>query len=277
MKTGLALSGGGIKGTAHIGAIKAFEENKIQVSAVAGTSIGSIIAALIAMEYTSNQMLDLFNYFAKDIFKAEPRYLVSNIKKSKGLLGYGILSGEAIENAIEECAKFKGMHNILDIKMPIAITSVDITNCKKYVFTNRIVKDNEKYINNISIGKAVRASCSFPGLFAPCEFEDHKFVDGGVLDNVPVKELEKLGIDKKVAIKFPPDIDDNPKSAYDVAFKAIDIMFDDKDEKAVNNCDYVINVEIPSGNVFNLKKLKDCYNKGYIETMSNIRKLKEIL
>ena len=266
MRIGLALSGGGIKGTAHIGAIKAFEENQIEISAVTGTSIGSIITVLVAMGYTADQMLDLFNYFAKDIFRAEPRYLMSNIKNSKRLLGYGALSGETIENVIDECAKYKGLYNITDIKMPIAISSVDIINCKKHVFTNRIVKNDEKYINNISIGKAVRASCSFPGLFAPCEFENYKFVDGGILDNVPVEELEKLKVDKKIAIKFPPDLTDNPKSAYDVAFKAIDVMFNEKDERAVKECDYVINVKIPSGNVFNVKKIKDCYNKGYIET-----------
>lgn len=256
MRIGLALSGGGIKGTAHIGAIKAFEENQIEISAVTGTSIGSIITVLVAMGYTADQMLDLFNYFAKDIFRAEPRYLMSNIKNSKRLLGYGALSGETIENVIDECAKYKGLYNITDIKMPIAISSVDIINCKKHVFTNRIVKNDEKYINNISIGKAVRASCSFPGLFAPCEFENYKFVDGGILDNVPVEELEKLKVDKKIAIKFPPDLTDNPKSAYDVAFKAIDVMFNEKDERTVKECDYVINVKIPSGNVFNVKKNK---------------------
>lgn len=153
MRIGLALSGGGIKGTAHIGAIKAFEENQIEISAVTGTSIGSIITVLVAMGYTADQMLDLFNYFAKDIFRAEPRYLMSNIKNSKRLLGYGALSGETIENVIDECAKYKGLYNITDIKMPIAISSVDIINCKKHVFTNRIVKNDEKYINNISIGK----------------------------------------------------------------------------------------------------------------------------
>ena len=151
MRIGLALSGGGIKGTAHIGAIKAFEENQIEISAVTGTSIGSIITVLVAMGYTADQMLDLFNYFAKDIFRAEPRYLMSNIKNSKRLLGYGALSGETIENVIDECAKYKGLYNITDIKMPIAISSVDIINCKKHVFTNRIVKNDEKYINNIKI------------------------------------------------------------------------------------------------------------------------------
>ena len=92
-----------------------------------------------------------------------------------------------------------------------------------------------------------------------------------------IEELEKLKVDKKIAIKFPPDLTDNPKSAYDVAFKAIDVMFNEKDERAVKECDYVINVKIPSGNVFNVKKIKDCYNKGYIETVSNIKNIKEIL
>ena len=124
MKIGLALSGGGIKGTAHIGAIKAFEENKIKIDAVTGTSIGSIIAALFAMGYNSDQMLDLFNYFAKDIFKAEPKYLVSNLRTSKRLLGCGVLSGEAIEVLVNECAKLKGINSILDVKMPIAMPSV---------------------------------------------------------------------------------------------------------------------------------------------------------
>ena len=54
-------------------------------------------------------------------------------------------------------------------------------------------------------------------------------------------------------------------------------MFIEKDERAVKECDYVINVKIPSGNVFNVKKIKDCYNKGYIETVSNIKNIKEIL
>ena len=229
------------------------------------------------MGYNSDQMLDLFNYFAKDIFKAEPKYLVSNLRTLKRLLGCGVLSGEAIEVLVNECAKLKGINSILDVKMPIAMPSVDILDGKKYVFTNRKVDNEEQYINDISIGKATRASCSFPGLFAPCEYKGHRFVDGGLLDNVPVEELKKLGVDKTIAIKFPPSIEDKPKIAYDIVFKAIDIMFNDRDDRLISNSDYIINIDIVSSNVFNVKKIKDCYNKGYIETISNIRKLKEIL
>ena len=64
MKLGLALAGGGVKGAAHIGVIKSLEENGIKVDAVAGTSIGSIVASLYAMGSTTEIMLEIFKYFA---------------------------------------------------------------------------------------------------------------------------------------------------------------------------------------------------------------------
>ena len=66
MKIGLALAGGGVRGAAHIGVIKALEENGIEVGYIGGTSIGSIVAAFYAMGYTTDEMYKLFKYFSKD-------------------------------------------------------------------------------------------------------------------------------------------------------------------------------------------------------------------
>lgn len=161
MKLGLALSGGGVKGAAHIGVIKALEENGIKVEAIAGTSIGSIVGSLYAMGYTTEKMLEIFKYFAKAIMKTDARYYAGNLRTSKSFLGYGILSGENIEIAVKECAKAKGVRNIKDIKMPISIPTVDIIESKKYVFTNLDIQE-DNYINNADIEKAVRASSSYP-------------------------------------------------------------------------------------------------------------------
>ena len=79
MKIGLALAGGGVKGAAHIGAIKALEENNIKFSAMAGTSIGSVVASLYSMGYTTEEMLKLFKYFSKGLLKTDPKYLMYNI------------------------------------------------------------------------------------------------------------------------------------------------------------------------------------------------------
>ena len=73
MKIGLALAGGGVRGAAHIGAIKALEENGIKIDAVAGTSAGSIVAALYGMGYTTEEMIKLFNYFAKSVMAISPK------------------------------------------------------------------------------------------------------------------------------------------------------------------------------------------------------------
>ena len=149
MKIGLALAGGGVKGAAHIGAIQALEENNIKISAVAGTSIGSIVAALYAMGYTPEEMLKLFKYFAKSMLKTDPRYLVANIRYTKSLLGSGVISGQAIEDAVQECARLKNITNIQDILMPIAIPTVDIKTGKEYIFTNRKV-DKRQYVTKLN-------------------------------------------------------------------------------------------------------------------------------
>lgn len=164
MKLGLALAGGGVKGAAHIGVLKALEENGIHVDAVAGTSIGSIVASLYAMGYSTEKMLEIFKYFAKEIMRTDARYFAGNLKTSKRLLGYGFLSGENTEIALRECAREKEIKNIEDISMKLSIPTVDIVESKKYVFTNGELEE-DYYIKDCLIEKAVRASSSYPRSF----------------------------------------------------------------------------------------------------------------
>ena len=276
MKIGLALAGGGVRGAAHIGVIKALEENGIKIDAIAGTSIGSIVASLYAMGYTPDKMLEIFKYSAKEIMRTDPRYFAGNLKTSKRLLGYGLLSGENIEIALRECASAKGIRNIKDIRMPISIPTVDIVDCKKYVFTNAEINE-ENYIKEALIEKAVRASSSYPGVFAPCEYLGHKFVDGGILDNVPAQEVRKLGVDKVITIKFGAGLDYEPKNIYDVAFKSIDIMFEQRDKYAIKESDFVLDLDVSEASVFNIKKIDYCYNVGYTTTLEKIEEIKKIL
>ena len=161
MKIGLALAGGGVKGAGHIGVIKALEENGIEISAISGTSIGSIVASLYAMGYTTEEMLEIFRFFSKEVMKTDAKHFATNFKNSRKLLGYGLFSGENIETAIKECAKKKNIKNINEIKMPISIPTVDIVDSKKYVFTNGNMEE-DYYIKDALIEKAVRASSSYP-------------------------------------------------------------------------------------------------------------------
>lgn len=300
MKIGLSLAGGGVKGAAHIGSIKALEENDIRISAIAGTSIGSIVASLYAMGYTTEEMLKLFKYFAKGMLKTDPKYLMYNIKSTKSIFGSGMISGEAIEDAIQECGKLKGISNIKDLKMPIAIPTVDIKTGREFIFTNCPLdqehnseeeknktkhkeyvdisnKKNESYIRNIEIGKAVRASCSYPGVFSPMIYKEYRFVDGGILDNVPTEEARKLGVDKIITIKFPPKEMENPRSAINVLSRSLDIIFHDRDTQKTKNSDYILDLDVTSSSSFDIKKIDDCYEAGYQRTLQEIDKIKKIL
>lgn len=276
MKLGLALAGGGVKGAGHLGVIRALEENGIEVSAIAGTSIGSIVAALYAMGYSTEKTLEIFKYFAKEIMKTNTQYYMNNIKTIKRLLGYGLISGENLEEALKECAREKGVEKIEDIKMPISIPTVDIVESKKYVFTNADLEE-DYYINDALIEKAVRASASYPGVFAPTQYLGHKFVDGGIFDNVPADEVRKLGVDKVLTIKFSAGPNIDPKNIYEVASKSIDLLFEARAQEAVRESDYVIDLELPEASVFSIKKIDYCYNIGYVTAIAHMKEIKEML
>lgn len=279
MKIGLALAGGGVKGAGHIGVIKALQENGIEISCIGGTSIGSIVAALYVMGYSTDEMLKLFRYFSKDVIRIDPKYYWTNVKSNKRLIGYGLVSGESIELAINECANIKGIKNLKDIKMPIIMPAVDIKNNKKYVFTNHEYDENfreDTYIRDITIGKAVRASASYPGMFAPTMYKDHKFVDGGIIDNLPSNEVRKLGCDKVLSVRISSKNETDPKDLLEVALKSVDLLFDQRSESEIASSDFVLTLDLPEANIFNIKKIDYCYNQGYIAAIENMAKIKRI-
>ena len=237
MKLGLALSGGGIRGIAHAGVLKALEENNIQIDAIGGTSSGSIIAALYAMGYSPYYIYILFKRYAKDLVNQNSISKMTSIgnfisNKKDNLQGF--YSGEEIEKGVNEVALRKGVKKITDIKIPIVIPAVDVQDSKKYIFTNKIPensKNQNQYIDNISIGKAIRASSSFPIVFSPCEYNKHKFLDGGILDNFPTSEVKKQGIDKVITVNFKADDINENSSIMDVAMRTIDIKKNDANQR----------------------------------------------
>lgn len=275
MKIGLALSGGGAKGAAHIGVIKAFEENGIKISMIGGTSSGSIVAALYAMGYDTKQILDLFEYFSKSIVEADPKYFIEKVKINKKISIEGIRSGENIEKAVMAAAEYKNLKWIKDLKMPIVIPAVDINKGKKYVFTNYEDLKEETYIHEAEIGKATRASSSFPALFAPFYYLGHQFLDGGILDNIPADEVKNMGADIVISIRFP-NKEERGKNVYSILLRTWDVMFNRIAEESLKSSDYILDIDTGKTKVMSINKLKDCYDTGYITAISKMKEIKQI-
>ncbi len=283
MKIGVALSGGGIRGIAHAGVLRALEENGIKIDIIGGTSCGSMVASLYAMGYTPHYIYILFKKYAKDIAGLNTKPIISGLQshffKSKKVFS-SLKDGEIIETVYDKLAIRKGIKNISQIEMPVVIPTVDITNSKEYIFTNNIPKnidDSSQYITDITIGKAVRASSSFPAVFNPCLMGTHAFMDGGTLDNVPVNEVKKQGADKVIAVKFDADPVDENSNIMDIVMKTIDIMGSKISEESLEMSDLVLNVYTDKVGLLDIEKLDSCYKYGYNCVMENIDKIKEAL
>lgn len=283
MKLGLALAGGGVRGIAHAGALKALEENKIKIDMIGGTSCGSIIASLYAMGYSPYYIYVLFKKYAKEIAginKVTFATSVNSILLNKRLRLLGLNTGEAIEKIYDNLAGNKGIKKIADIPIPIAIPSVDISESKEYIFTNKKPtnsKNSKFYIDDISVGKAVRASSSFPVFFSPCEFNQHKFLDGGTLNNVPTIPVKNLGADRVISINFEADSIDEQSNVMDIVMKTLDIMGNKISEKCIKSSDFLLTIPSDKTGLLDIEKIDKCYELGYNTTINNMEKILQII
>ena len=282
MGIGIAFAGGGIRGIAHVGVLKALEENNIKIEAVGGTSAGSIVAALYAMGYKPYYIYVLFKKYAQDIINIGNSSIVNgigNFVKTKKIGIAGLNDGTLLEKMFNELATRKKMKVFADIKMPLVIPAVDIAEAKEYIFTNCAPRNNvnDEYITEISIGKAIRASSSFPAYFCPCEYKKHIFMDGGVLDNTPILPLKKICKPKVMAVNFEADPVEENCDVMDIIMKTLDIMGNKIAEESFKQSDLVLTVPTDKAGLFDIEKMDKCYKFGYDTTMKNIDKIKKLI
>ncbi len=281
LKIGLALSGGGIRGIAHAGALKALEENNINIDIIGGTSSGSLVAALYALGYSPYYIYILFKRYANELTKLNTSTIATGIGNfiiNKKVSINGLKTGESIEETYNKLALKKGVNKINQIKMPIVIPTVDISSSKEYVFTSVLPEgEEEKYIIDISVGKAVRASSSFPLVFSPCVYKNYMFLDGGALDNTPALEVKKLGADKVISIKFDSDTVTKDSNIMDIVMKMVDIMGSKVSEESLALSDYVITIPSDGTGLLETTKIDYCYKSGYDTVMRNIDEIRKSL
>ncbi len=282
MGIGIAFAGGGIRGIAHVGVLKALEENNIKIEAVGGTSAGSIVAALYAMGYKPYYIYVLFKKYAQDIINIGNSSIVNgigNFIKTKKIGIAGLNDGTLLEKMFNELATRKKMKAVADIKMPLVIPAVDIAEAKEYIFTNCAPRNNvnDEYITEISIGKAIRASSSFPAYFCPCEYKKHIFMDGGVLDNTPILPLKRICKHKVMAVNFEADPVEENCDVMDIIMKTLDIMGNKIAEESFKQSDLVLTVPTDRAGLLDIEKMDKCYKFGYDTTMKNIDKIKKLI
>lgn len=167
-RIGLALGGGAVLGAAHIGVLKVLDEYDIPVNAVAGTSIGAVIAALFAFGKNCKEIEEIANHL-KWLDAASPT-----------LSQFGLVSNKKLGQTMIDLI---GDVEFSQANIPLVMIAVDITSGEKVI------------LDRGNVAEAVMASTCIPGVFTPIEIEGRMLVDGGLLEIVPVSPLKDMGMD----------------------------------------------------------------------------------
>ncbi len=178
MKISLALGGGGSRGVAHLGVIRALENMGFDIKAVAGTSAGGMVAAIYAAGWGPEEIIEQFSNVDQDHLYSFGR-------------GPALLGIKGITKAMNLFIKDETFD---DLRIPCALTAVDLGDMREVTLKEGRVID------------AVMATIAIPGVFPPREWGETKLVDGGVLDPVPVKIARSLAPDLPVvAVSLSPE------------------------------------------------------------------------
>jgi NTE family protein len=177
-KIGLALSGGGARGLAHIGVMKVLEQSHIPIHFVSGTSMGAIIGACLAKGMSAAEIEGVATKFSNI------RQLIRMVDMAGGRRG--LLAGSRVREFLSDL--IGADIEFSDLRVPLALCSVNLEDGSETVFTHGNVLN------------AVMASIAVPGIFSPQRVDDCQYVDGGVKNNLPVDHVREFGAEFVIAV-----------------------------------------------------------------------------
>lgn len=237
-KVALVLGGGAARGYAHVGVLKVLEEEKVPVDLVVGTSAGSVVGALYASGMTAKHMEE----FGGNLDK----WAVADFTLTKG----GLIKGDKLESLLNQ--RFKGV-NVEQLRISFAAVATDLKTGKRVV------------LGKGPVTKALRASCSVPGIFVPVEREGMLLVDGGVVDQVPIDVARELGADIVIAVDISKDARaEKVEDIIDVLLATIDIMGERLTKYQSKGAEVLIAPEVGQIGSTDFTKKRECILAGQL-------------
>lgn len=233
-------------GAAHIGVLQVLAEKEVTITHIAGTSIGSLIAALYAFGKTVDEIKEI----ALDLKWMN----VSDISISK----FALLSNEKLGKVLKEHI---GEKNIEDADIPLGIVATNISTGEKVV------------LNKGPVARAVMASSCIPGVFEPVEMDDMLLVDGGILENVPLQTVQDLGADYIVGVDLhAKHANEKPKNILDVLINSFHIAMMASAKLQNEVADLMIKPDLSGFNLTDTGQVKDLIRQGYKEAKMALKR-----
>ncbi len=286
LKVGLVLSGGGARGFAHIGVLKALEENNIPIHLLVSTSMGSIIGGFYAAGYNAEQLAQIIkgiewqNFFSDDNYrtnlfwaqKTNPRRHILEVRFDKGLpyIPSSINTGQKIFDIIYSRllkANFQAANNFNNLRIPFRAVATDLVSGRKVVLSHG------------DLAEAISASSATPILFAPVPWEGMELVDGGVRDNLPVDVAIHENSDLTIAVDVTSPLReaDQLKLPWQIADQVTTIMMREPTRESSKMADVLIRPQIGEHGAFDFSNIDSLVEGGYEATLQKIDTIKAMM
>jgi len=285
---GLALSGGGMLGIAHIGVLEVLEEHGIRPGIITGTSAGGFVAALYAAGIGADRLRriamelrrdDLFaSNLSAGTFVLMLLQLFRDLVRMMNQLPRGLLTGARIRAYVDQCA---GRKNIAQLAMPLGLVAVDLNTGNRVVFTNRFPAEPAPgtiYVREAPLGLAVQATTAIPGVFEPVSFKGMLLVDGGIAETVPVPLARQLGARVVAAVNLSEKgIVAEPQGIIQVMLRSVDVMYHHVGQYSLDGADLVINPPAVSAELGDFSRVGELLEGGRRATLEALPALQGLV
>ena len=270
-KIGLALEGGAALGLAHIGVLQWLEEHRIPVSYVAGTSMGGLVGGIYAMGKSPPEIKELVNQINWDeVLRGEIPFRDLAYRRKQDAedypngLEFGIKNGVRFPEGFNSghqaglifdrvSLPYSEMGSFDDLPIPFGCVATDLVSGKKHVFRSG------------SVGQALRATMSLPGIFSPVRSRGAVFVDGGLLDNLPVDVVRTMGAKVAIAVHLQTKALDpqQPLSSFGVLGKSVSVVIAANELQSMEKADILISVPLAEYGANDYKLSAEIIRRGY--------------
>ncbi|NOX37806.1 MAG: BamA/TamA family outer membrane protein [Calditrichaeota bacterium] len=279
IKVGLVLSGGGARGLAHIGVLKALEEHRIPVDLIVGTSIGSVIGGFYAAGYSADQIIQIVhnidweNLFTDETYRTNLFVSQKNIPRRHvvqlrfdGFIPYiptSISQGQKVLQILYSRllkANFQAANNFDNLKIPFRAVATDLLSGRRVV------------LNSGDLAEAMNASMAVPLLFAPVEWADMLLVDGGITDNLPVDVARDLGAEFIIAVDATSPLRERHeiRAPWEIADQVTTIMMSGPTEERRQEADVLIVPDLGNQKSGDFSNIDSIIQKGYQAAMDKL-------
>jgi len=278
-KIGLVLSGGAARGLAHIGVLKALEEQGVRIDAIAGTSMGAVVGGLYASGYSIAELEKLATTldWQQALSDAPPRKDVPFRRKQDdrdflvkqklsfrddGSLGLplGVIQGQNLALLLEsKLAHAADVRDFDKLPIPFRAVATDITSGEKVIFRRG------------HLPQVIRASMSIPAVFAPVELDGRLLVDGGMTDNIPLDVVREMGVDMAIVVDIGTPLRNRKQLAtvVDVLNQSITLMTRRNSEEQLASLrreDILVQPPLSAFGVTDFGRAQDMIDAGYRAT-----------